>query len=107
MNYLTDKKAFAKNMAAKRVELGWTQERAAKAIGITKSILGAYEEGRTLPKVDKLMKIVKRYKIKDVVGFITSDELSSIDNNEITILKKYYALPDKEKKAVDVLLGVQ
>lgn len=88
-----------------RENYGWTQEQAAKAVGISRSNIGAYEEGRSFPSIDKLLRIIQVYHIKDLVSFLSGECEQSKTKDDI-ILKKYFSLKDKEKKAVDILLDL-
>jgi transcriptional regulator with XRE-family HTH domain len=44
---------FAKNLKALRKEKGWTQQELADRMGIKRAALGAYEEGRSEPRLAK------------------------------------------------------
>ena len=39
---------------AARVNMGFTQEYVAKALGVTKKTVGSWESGKTLPRLDKI-----------------------------------------------------
>jgi len=99
------KSTFSRNMSATRKEYSLTQNDAAKKIGITRSRLGSYEEGRAFPNVDVLVKIAEAYKIKDVIYFISGKAIDGLNNNG-QLITKYNTLTGKEKKAVDILLGI-
>jgi transcriptional regulator with XRE-family HTH domain len=100
------RKAFAKNMIQCRQYFGWSQQQAADAIGIEVKSLASYEEGRAFPSVEKLLKIIQGYRIENVIEFISGKANLQPKTKEQKILQKYYALKAKEKKAVDVLLGM-
>ena len=38
---------------------GWTQEQLAKRVGLKRSLIGAYEEGRAEPKIESLLAFSK------------------------------------------------
>lgn len=101
-------KAFSRNMISYRLEFGWTQEQAAKAIGIKRSRLGAYEEGRSFPQCDILIKIVKAYKINDLLQFITGESYTILneESSDIKIVRKYHSLNEKDRKVVDFLFDI-
>ena len=45
------------NIRFLRKKRGWTQEMFSKKIGIKRSLVGAYEEGRSDPRLNNLLKI--------------------------------------------------
>ena len=48
------------NIRFLRKKKGWTQDKFSKKIGIKRSLVGAYEEGRADPRLNNLLKIVTR-----------------------------------------------
>ena len=68
------------NIRYLRKKKGWTQEMFSKKIGIKRSLVGAYEEGRSDPRLKNLLKMCDIFKI-------------SLDN----ILKKDVSLLDEKK----------
>ena len=46
---------LALNMRWKRKSLGWTQEELAERLGVGRSVIGSYEEGRAEPRNAVLM----------------------------------------------------
>lgn len=98
---------FARNMIARRHDMGWTQEQAAKAIGIARPTLAAYEEHRAFPSSDKLIKIAHAYGVEDLLAFISGKRYNDIkmdDKPDMKRLRKYYSLNDRDKKIIDILL---
>jgi transcriptional regulator with XRE-family HTH domain len=63
-------------LKAARVNKGFTQAEAAKAIGVSEDTLWNYESGRSYPNVP----IIKR--IEDVYGIPYSDILWCLENTE-------------------------
>lgn len=53
---------MAITIKAARVNVGLTQEQAAKALGITRSTLASYEAGKTIPDIEMGKKIAVLYK---------------------------------------------
>ena len=53
---------MAITIKAARVNVGLTQEQAAKALGITRHTLANYELGRTIPDIEMGKKIAVLYK---------------------------------------------
>ena len=45
------------NIRYLRKKMGWTQDKFSKKIGIKRSLVGAYEEGRADPRLSNLLKI--------------------------------------------------
>ncbi len=55
-----------------------TQEQLAEKIGIKRSLLGAYEEGRADPRLNNLLKISEIFKVS--VDSLISEDVSELDN---------------------------
>ena len=51
------------NLKNLRRREGWTQEELAAKLGIKRSLIGAYEEGRAEPKAELLMKIANLFSV--------------------------------------------
>ncbi|MEQ8237758.1 MAG: LexA family transcriptional regulator [Cyclobacteriaceae bacterium] len=64
--------SIAENIKYLRKKAGFTQEQFANEVGIKRSVVGAYEEGRAEPRIQTLLKIAE-------VLNITSDALISKD----------------------------
>ena len=60
------------NIRFLRKKKGWTQEKFSKKIGIKRSLVGAYEEGRSDPRLDNILK-------NDVSNLSEDDYLKSQD----------------------------
>lgn len=60
------------NMKKARHSLGWLQEKAAIEIGVKRSLLGAWEEGRSSPTLKTFPKVVSAYVIYDWQSFINN-----------------------------------
>lgn len=69
---------FPENMKIARLNRDWTQEQASFRIGITRSALGSYEEGRAEPSFAVLLRICEVYQVKDVKAFIGGRESHEI-----------------------------
>jgi transcriptional regulator with XRE-family HTH domain len=105
---------FGLNLKKIRKELGFTQERFAMYLEVSRTSLGAWEEGRAHPHIYVLLQICRRLKISDIAGFIedsnfclktakaarTFEGISAIE-------KRYCMLEPREKKAVDALMGIE
>ena len=76
------------NIRFLRKKKGWTQEKFSKKIGIKRSLVGAYEEGRSDPRLNNLLKMCDVFKIsldnilkKDVTQIPDDQYLNSEDQN--------------------------
>ena len=49
------------NIRYLRKKMGWTQDKFSKKIGIKRSLVGAYEEGRADPRLSNLLKIASTF----------------------------------------------
>ena len=54
---MTARRLLAKNIAFLRKSMGMTQTDLAKKIGFKKSTVGAYEESRSCPSIDTIIKL--------------------------------------------------
>lgn len=106
------KTLFAKNLQRARTHHEFTQQQAANVIGIHRSSLGAYEEGRAEPSIEILGKICKAYGIQDVAAFLWNEEFLIANGSSKNILPpsileaRYRTLRGREKEAVNILLGM-
>ena len=80
------------NIMYLRKKMGWTQDKFSKKIGIKRSLVGAYEEGRADPRLSNLLKIASTFSIsldniltKDVKKVPKNDLLSS-SNEKVKVL---------------------
>ena len=80
------------NIRYLRKKNGWTQEKFSKKIGIKRSLVGAYEEGRSDPRLNNLLKICDVFQIsldnilkKDVSSLDEKNYLSS-DSQDVKVL---------------------
>ena len=53
---------MAMTITAGRVNVGLTQEKAAKELGITRATLSSYETGKTIPDIEMGKKMAALYK---------------------------------------------
>ena len=51
------------NIRYLRKKMGWTQDKFSKKIGIKRSLVGAYEEGRADPRLSNLLKMIRGKRI--------------------------------------------
>ena len=60
------------NIRFLRKKRGWTQEMFSKKIGIKRSLVGAYEEGRSDPRLNNLLKICDIFNISldNILNFV-------------------------------------
>ena len=79
------------NIRFLRKKRGWTQEMFSKKIGIKRSLVGAYEEGRSDPRLNNLLKICDTFNIS----------LDNILKKDVSILsEKNYKINKNQKVKV-------
>lgn len=110
------KEIFSKNLRQARALKGWSQERAAAEIGATRQAYGAWEEARSLPPQRHLIKMVKVFRITDLIGFISNDKFDMknqapkaqpVESAPATMIERKYQEADvKVKLAVNILLDM-
>jgi len=94
-------------MITARRKKNWSQVGAAEAIGITKSSLGAYEEGRVKTIKYSTQKAIQRaFSIDDWEGFITDPNYFNQQINDEELVKRFNELEPTTKRAVKILLGL-
>ncbi len=81
----------SKNIKYLRKKSGFTQEQFSERIGIKRSLLGAYEEGRADPRLNNLLNIAKEFNLS--VDTLISENVEDISVNQIGGLSK----PNQEK----------
>lgn len=69
------------NVKALRKQLGFTQEQFAEKIGIKRSLLGAYEEGRADPRLNNLQNMAKEFGVS--VDVLISKDISHMNWQEL------------------------
>ena len=81
---------FGNNLKTLRLNAGWTQSQLAQKLGITKSVISAYETGIHLPSYDILIHIAKIFKVSTdyLLGLEKTQEidLSGLTDKEVTAL---------------------
>ena len=93
---------LAKNLQRLRKENGFTQQSLADEIGIKRSNIGAYEEGRAEPPMQVLITLRDLYGLKTVEQFYSLCEGKAKKSNPL--FEKYNSLPDYKKKIVDFII---
>jgi len=84
---------ISENLKYLRKKLGLTQEQMAEQVGIKRSLLGAYEEGRADPRISNLLKFAE-------IFTLPVDQLISVDltgNNDVPSIKSPKLPKDKLK----------
>jgi transcriptional regulator with XRE-family HTH domain len=61
---------FIENMIRLRSARGWTQQEIANLLRVTRSRVGAWEEGRALPSATYMLKICRHFEI-DLTDMLT------------------------------------
>ncbi len=65
---------LSENLKKARKAAGFhSQQQAAEALGIKRSLLGAHEEGRCQPQLQVFVKIIEVYRIADWKGLILDE----------------------------------
>jgi len=85
--------SISENIKWLRKKLGLTQEQFAEQIGIKRSLLGAYEEGRADPRINNLIKIAELCNTS--VDIIISKDVSKLSESELNT--------DKFKRGKEIL----
>ncbi len=88
------------NIKALRKQLGFTQEQFAEKIGIKRSLLGAYEEGRADPRLNNLQNMAREFGVS--VDILISKDVSNMSRQELQNLAEQQtkAQPPAEKLKV-------
>jgi len=71
----------SENIRFLRRQHGWTQEQFAEKVGIKRSLVGAYEEGRADPRLNTLFSIAQVFDIS--VDILISENASKLSNDEL------------------------
>ena len=71
---------FSHNLKTLRKDKSWTQVQFAERVGIKRSLVGAYEEGRAEPKIDMLILIAQTLNIS--LDQLLSDPISEAKSNQ-------------------------
>jgi len=80
------------NIRFLRKKRGWTQEMFSKKIGIKRSLVGAYEEGRSDPRLNNLLKICDTFNIsldnilKKDVSILSEKNYKRNENQKVKVL---------------------
>jgi transcriptional regulator with XRE-family HTH domain len=94
-------KAFATNLRKVRIAHGFTQEQAAKAIEVTEKAYQSYEEGRALPRPDRLWKIASVFWISNLQRFCENENWSQRTNSDkapkVVVMEEHQRGPYKAK----------
>ena len=90
------------NIRFLRKKKGWTQDKFSKKIGIKRSLVGAYEEGRADPRLNNLLKIANIFDIsldniltKDVKK-VPDNQMKSTSGEKVKVLSITVDQTDKE-----------
>ena len=86
------------NIRTLRKQMGFTQEQFAERIGIKRSLLGAYEEGRADPRLNNLQNIATEFGI--TVDLLLNRDLTRMSREEIQKLMKKESGNGKEKMKI-------
>lgn len=108
------KKAFATNLRNARMARGMTQGAASMLMGIKRSSLGAYEEGRASPVPEMIVPIAEALGINNLRAFLSDPEFDIDKQDKMGPIKKISPLQSNyarcrgtKRQAVDILLGLK
>ncbi len=95
------------NIKSLRKQLGFTQEQFAEKIGIKRSLLGAYEEGRADPRLNNLQNMAKEFSVS--VDLLISKDISRLDRQELQRLMEQQAKsgPAEKLKVLSITVDKQ
>ena len=96
---------FGDNLREARKNKGYTQERIAHLLGIAKSTYTGYEKGVREPDLFKIKRLVEVLDVDSSWLLGVDDSPSSITAAEYQAIKKYRALDERGKMAVDSTLA--
>lgn len=90
------------NIKALRKQMGFTQEQFAEKIGIKRSLLGAYEEGRADPRLNNLQNMAREFEVS--VDLLISRDISKMDRQELQklVAQQAKALPTEKLKVLSI-----
>jgi transcriptional regulator with XRE-family HTH domain len=105
MNKQQQRNKIAKTLRDLRFKSGLSQQGLALKIGVTRSSYGAYEEGRAFPSIQVLRKLTIFYNFSSIEAMLNEEEPLKKVEEEI-LYCRYMLLNDRDKKIVDLLLGI-
>lgn len=94
---------FCERLLKARKEKGCTQEQIAAAIGVAKSTYTGYEKGSREPDLFKIKRLIEFLGVSSS-WLLGMDENDGFTSNEWKMIKKYRALDERGKTAVDMTL---
>ena len=101
--------SIGKELKRLRIEKGLSQVEVADRVGINRSTITAYENGRIMPSPDKLHDMARLYGVDDQVLFsLTSNEVKSeeselspkLEADTIDFLECYRKMPYEQQNAI-------
>ena len=96
------------NIKSLRKQLGFTQEQFAEKIGIKRSLLGAYEEGRADPRLNNLQNMAKEFGVS--VDILISKDVSNMSRQELQNLAEQQSkaqAPTEKLKVLSITVDKQ
>lgn len=96
---------FGDKLREARKNKGYTQEQIAHLLGIAKSTYTGYEKGVREPDLFKIKRLVEVLDVDSSWLLGVDDSPSSITAAEYQVIKKYRALDERGKMAVDSTLA--
>lgn len=103
---MSEKSTFSKNLTKARTAKGWSQEGAAREIGIKRAKYAAYEESRAEPSHKTMKRICEAFDIHDLNAFIHDENYFEIKISPESLYRIYSRLPIMKRKAIDFIIGL-
>ena len=99
---------FCNNLKKARKSKRWSQGQLGRITGLSKSTIGAYEEGRAQPPLYNLQKIVDCLKVTELHSFlfgeITTTAKTGLDQ---IIIDRYNRATELEKELIEHILKIK
>jgi transcriptional regulator with XRE-family HTH domain len=95
---------LSSNLKKARHLKGWSQEGAAKATGIDRTVLARYETAKKIPSEENYERICLAFGITDTEGFRNDPNYFEMKVTGEELEKRYHMLDPVCKRAVNILL---
>lgn len=107
MSAVSDLQSIGRNIAIRRETAGYSQERFAEELGISKNALGKIERGETMPRIDKLIAACRELNVTPneiIPGFLSLGE--TIDPEMIEIIQRIKMYSKGQKRQLYSMINV-
>ncbi|MBM3177817.1 MAG: LexA family transcriptional regulator [Bacteroidetes bacterium] len=98
------KKELNESIRAIRKSLGMTQDQFANELGIKRSLVGAYEEGRAEPRLELICKIAAlgNVSVEDLLGVVSYDNIIKVNKGNVRPIEEDLYKPKNTIELVPV-----